>query len=487
MKVLLVYPNVSMAVAPQMGLLSLGSALIAKGIDVKISDITFTSPYKMQKKIIDDYLKYNPDLIGISCRTMELPFVTCLVKSLRNIKHKNPKIIIGGPHMTFAKEELIGYCEWGVIGEGERIICDIVDAISTGREKYIYEFDNIVYIKDGKIVQNTLGPLLEMNTVPAPRWELFDDRHYFKHYALAIKPGAKCACSFEASRGCPFACSYCSNETLRKLYVGKGIWRREKSLSKLKSEILLFKRQYGLDLIYFIDEVIMTRDQRTADYRSTFKDLKLPLVFMDRPEYVTEKRAKDMKEAGAYFASIGIESGDDDYRRKMLNRKMSNANIIESHQILKKNNIKVHSFIMFGLPEQDEKSMQKSYNLIKKIQPNTAQATTFYPLPGTKLEGYSIEKGYWKRGVYPTTYYSRTYLQYDNNLKNIIELYCNLINSGIWKKKSINKLIEFFSIRSLVVSRLIYKYIMLTDALKSRGFIGTFKKVIGKLKNFDKK
>ncbi len=480
---LLVYPNVSMAVTPQMGLLSLGSSLVTKEIDVKISDISFTAHSAMQKKIIDDYLNYKPDFVGISCRTMEYPFVSELCKTLRNLKNKKPWIVIGGPHMTFASRDLISLCDWGVIGEGEKIISEIALAISEGRIDDIYGFNNITYERDGKIVKNSLSPLLDMNTLPVPRWDLFDERHYSNHFALTIKPGSKVACSFEGSRGCPFVCTYCSNEALMNIYKGKGRWRREKSLAKLKTEILSFKDQYGLNLIYYIDEVIMTSDQRAADYKATFKDLKVPFVFMDRPEFVTEERVNALKESGAYSASIGIESGDNEYRMKMLKRRMDNKKIIKAYQILKENNIKTHSFIMFGLPEQDEKSMHKSYDLIKKIQPESAQATTFYPLPGTKLEEYSAKMGYWDGGVYPTTYYSDTYLRYTDDLKKSIELYCNLVNSMVWKNGLINKFLEFFSIRSLAFSRLVSKWVILQDSLKSRGFAGTLRKVIAKLKS----
>ncbi len=85
MRVMLVYPNVSVALTPQMGLLSIGSFLDSKGIEVKICDLTFTSLSQYEDVFLSEIEKWNPDVIGISCRTMEYVVVANLCKSAKKM------------------------------------------------------------------------------------------------------------------------------------------------------------------------------------------------------------------------------------------------------------------------------------------------------------------------------------------------------------------------------------------------------------------
>ena len=262
------------------------------------------------------------------------------------------------------------------------------------------------------------------------------------------------------------------------IYQGKGKWRREKSYSRLRQEMDIFQKNYGLDMAYFIDEVIMTSDKRTEEMKQNLEGLNVPFVFMERPELVTEKRVSDVKAAGAYSCSVGIESGNQAFRERLLKRKMSDDKIKAAYQLMKKHGIKTHAFTMFGLPDQTRKIMYETYKLIEEIQPDSAQATTFFPLPGTEL--YEVVKGkeLLKKDVYPTTYYRKSVLEYSPKHKAYISRLTHLVNSGLWRKSKTNKIIFFICLYIPMCSGLIYYAKILKNSISSIGFRQTMQKII---------
>ena len=479
MKVLLVYPNVSFVMTPQMGLLSLGSFLLHKGVETKICDLSFTPRNRFADGLISDIKKWDPDIVAISCRTMENSMVTSLCKEVK-ARYPNKILVAGGPHATFCTEIVAPLVDYVVMGEGELALYDIVKAVADGRIEEISDIQNVACVKNSEIIKNTLRPLMDISTQPMPVWTLFDERHYTKHCCLVIKPGTKVCGTFEGSRGCPFNCTYCSNEKMMELYRGLGVWRREKPAAQIKAEIVDFNSRYNNDLIYFVDEVIMTTDQRTRELRDQFEELHIPFVFMDRPELINEERVVNLGKAGAYSCSIGIESANEQYRKEYLKRSMKDDTILEAYQLMKTHGILTHSFIMLGIPGQTPKIMKETYEMIKQLQPDSAQATTFFPLPGTSLEQYCKEHDLMP-DIIPSSYYNESLLKYDKKLKKWIGIYTNLINIGAWRKSFFNRIIEGIGTFSPSMLPLLKNGISFWRVFQNNGFRTALKKVCDRL------
>ena len=482
MKLLLVYPNISKAHTPQMGLLSLCSFMLEKGVDTFLCDLTFVNPNKYLKHLINEIGKYKPDIVGFSCRTMEYPLVEYLASEVRK-NFKKIMLIAGGPHVTFSPLQIAPHVDYLIIGEGEETLYEITQLYANNEKHLIKNIQNVGFMKNGKLHCNSVRPLIDINLLPQPRYEIFNELHYKANMCLEIIPTAKICGVFEGSRGCPYTCSYCSNKQLMDIYKGKGKWRREKSSEKIKEEIDSFKRHYGLDMIYFIDEVIMTSDDRTQMLRRCLSEEQIPFIFMERPELITEKRVIDIKKAGAYSCSIGIESGNQEFRSKLLGRSMTDEKINKAYKLMKKHGIKTHSFIMLGLPMQTKEVMQETYNMIEAIQPDTAQATTFFPLPGTELSDFVKKEGLLDKEVSPTSYYSSSVLNYEKSHKEFINKMAHMINLGIWKKSSINKVLYYLCMWIPKFSYLIYYVSIVTRTFIRIGFRQTMQKIIIKTLN----
>ena len=109
-----------------------------------------------------------------------------------------------------------------------------------------------------------------------------------------------------------------------------------------------------------------------------------------------------LKEANCIMIAIGIESGDEEVRTKVLQRRMKDQRIIEAFEIVQKHGIAVSSFNMVGIPGETKGLFQKTISLNARIKPDIVQQTIFYPYRGTGLGELAYREGYVVREGYPT-------------------------------------------------------------------------------------
>lgn len=105
-----------------------------------------------------------------------------------------------------------------------------------------------------------------------------------------------------------------------------------------------------------------------------------------------EKLIKLLREIGCNSIFIGVESGAEEFRKKMLVRGMTNKAILNAAAVIKKYNIELAIFTMVGLPDEAILDMVKAVILNLRIRPNGVQAGIFLPLKGMPLYKYCSEK-----------------------------------------------------------------------------------------------
>lgn len=87
------------------------------------------------------------------------------------------------------------------------------------------------------------------------------------------------------------------------------------------------------------------------------------------------------------FLHIPVQSGSNKILKKM-NRKYTKQEFLKIIKEFKKNFPEIHisTDIIIGYPEETEKDFQETYELIKKIKPETLNISRFWPRPKTKAE-----------------------------------------------------------------------------------------------------
>jgi radical SAM superfamily enzyme YgiQ (UPF0313 family) len=426
MNILFVYPNVTRAVSPQIGICMLAAVAHQQGHRCDLYDLT-TIPRRQWVSAFRAKLQsFDPDLLAVSCRSNEWSFIEELFHS---VEVDNRLKVFGGAHATVAPEEVIRIADVVVIGEGEDTFAELLEKGARGDDT-----TNIsgCWVKEGdRIFKNEMRNLIsDVDKLPFPHWKIFDDIHFYDSYAKRHFEGAKVVGTFENSRGCPYACSYCTNDYVRTLYEGKGKWRREKSPERIVQELRLFRDEYGLDGVYWIDEVLLTGTGRLEKFRDLYvSEIGVPFCFMERPENMTDRKVEIIKQAGAKMVAVGIESGDENIRNNLLNRRHSQKTVISAFQTAKKYGISTHAFTMIGFPGETKDSIMETYELLKKAQPDTVQTTIFYPLKGTKLLEEVVNKELFDPNTpMPNNYYDVSHLNFPANKQRELLRYQNLLS-----------------------------------------------------------
>ena len=428
MRVLFVYPNVQKgAFSPQMGIASLSAVLKGAGHTCDLYDVTVVPDGKEVPHFVKKVKSYKPDLIAYSIRSNEVGLVRALLEA---VPKEEVPAVAGGHHVTVATDEVMESFDIAIRGEAEEALLETVTRLEAGQ--HIRDVKNVWVRENGTIHKNELGPLGEnLDDLPFPDWGLFDARHLNNHYLKGssfVRTGQVVG-TFEGSRGCIFTCTYCSSPAVMGMYGGPS-WRREKSATRMADEINAFEKEFGLDFVYFVDEIFLTKLPRLREIRDVFQErVKKPFTFMERPELMTEEKVKIIAEAGAAAVAIGVESGDEAFRKDVLDRRMPQGSIVEAFQIAKKYGLHTHAFNMVGLPGETKEIIESNFELLRTLKPDSFQASIFYPLRGTELYTLCKEKGYLDSDEMPANYYEQSVLTMPGGLsKDEILRYRELIS-----------------------------------------------------------
>jgi anaerobic magnesium-protoporphyrin IX monomethyl ester cyclase len=133
-----------------------------------------------------------------------------------------------------------------VLGECEEVVPRIV---ATPRARWS-ELTSIAWLDDGGAMVLRGGPsAVDMAALPALAW---DDatiaRHAHHHHRFDHAPEGPGA-ELEASRGCPFHCSFCAKDEFRNEY-------RKRPLPVVLAELDALLAQ-GVRYVYFVDEIFL--------------------------------------------------------------------------------------------------------------------------------------------------------------------------------------------------------------------------------------
>lgn len=343
------------------------------------------------KKMIDDF---KPQLIAVSAVE---PTYNIALKLLESVKELKMSKVIGGPLATFAAEDIIQneFIDILCIGEGEEAIVELADAISEGKD--YSNIQNLWIKRDGIVIKNPIRDLISLDNLPLQDWSIYEKERFFKPMGGKINISGV----FELARGCNHKCTYCCNPIFQKIYEGKGHFLRYRSIKNFINELEGKVKKYNLGYVYFVAENFLAMPPKMFDeFIDEYKKFKIPFYFNTRIETITEEKIKKLEEVNCALISIGVEHGNEQFRRGMLNRFLSNDVLINKFKILKKANIRACTSNMIGLPDETRGLVFDTIRVNKQLNPDSILVNIFNPYKGTKLYDHSVEKGYYKKAKF---------------------------------------------------------------------------------------
>ena len=309
------------------------------------------------------------------------------------IKNFDIPHIVGGVYPTAAPDicinnELINIIG---IGEGEKIIVDVAEAIRLSNS--LNQIPGIWYKDKGQIIKNNRGPLININS-SIPDFSLTDDARFNRPMGGKIFK----TMPVETYRGCPFQCTYCNSpmQTTKSRESRIGNFLRRKDMKVLRNEIKYLIDRYNPEFLYFIDDSFTARNKTEVfDFCDMYEEFKLPFWFNTRPETINLEIMKRLKDIGAYRISFGIESGNEQFRIKVLRRNGSNAQIKEKFDIIAESGIPFSLNLIIGMPGETRELIMDTVHFTRTILGyDTITVSIFTPYNGTVLRKIAVNNGW---------------------------------------------------------------------------------------------
>lgn len=373
MKIALIDPPASLS-GLNIGLAYIAAVLGARGHEVVVVDLNNRSDKKRERLIAVRQFDY----IGISVKSVTASTVTDICKLLQR-----DDLICGGPHIAidgsnFMREHPAFIM--GVIGEGELFWEQLLEGNDLREMPGVLHRDTLPE-KAEKRVQST--KVSDINNLPFPDYSVFD--------SMTKKVSAY---PLITSRGCPYACGYCSVPAI----IGKK-WR-SRSTESVVQEIEYAVETYGVDWIEIFDDNFTLNISRAKDICSLVieKDIKVSLSCPNgiRADAIDEELVLLMKKAGFHDVSIGIESANPQVFSH-INKGESIEDIMRATTLFSRHGIPVKAFFIVGLPGDTLEGVKESIKFIRRSGHKEAIFNMFTPYPGTPFWDWVQEHGIWLR------------------------------------------------------------------------------------------
>ena len=192
-----------------------------------------------------------------------------------------------------------------------------------------------------------------------------------------------------ASRGCPFSCTYCFNHQLVSDYrrdLGcsfKGLnYIRHFEVNQMIKEIEYLLQNYRNISMFILDDDLFTfyRDY-VKQFCAAYKKISsLPFVVNAHVGFFDERRARYLADANCSIVKFGVESGSERIRRRILQRRMKNEEIISAIKTAHQYGLHTSIFLMIGLPDETHADVMATIRLMAKAKPGRYRWSFFFPV-----------------------------------------------------------------------------------------------------------
>jgi radical SAM superfamily enzyme YgiQ (UPF0313 family) len=340
---------------PRLGSIILATILKNKGYNTKVFIEDIAEPDWKELE--------GADLICLSSITSTAPRAYQLAKKFRE---KKIPVVMGGPHSTFLPDESLSYVDYVVRGEGEETIVELIEHLKSGLP--LNTIKGLSFkTKDG-IIHNPGRELIsDLDAAPIPDFKLV-----YKWDKSKVAPIA-------TSRGCPFACRFCS------VIPMFGRKYRFKSIDRVIEEIKAVASEARH--IFFIDDNFAADKKRTKELLRAILDnnLKIEWSAQMRTDIARDPELiKLMAKTGCFQVFIGFESINPK-TLLLYNKGQKVEDIDNCIRLLKNHSIHIHGMFVLGSDKDDLKTIRDTQKYAKKLDIESIQFMMLTPLPGTPV------------------------------------------------------------------------------------------------------
>lgn len=364
-------------------LLFLGDSLEKAGYEVKVFHGKDTDIKEITK-----FVKNNgPLFVGIStCTGTPTSNSSILSRSIRNAC--DVPIVWGGVHPSILPEQTLSesYVDFVVIGEGENTIVELADALKNKRD--LANILGIGYKKNGKVTINPQRPFETDLGKFDIAWHLIDVESYIHRRGITFD--SRRMITYIASRGCPHRCAFCYN-----VMFNKSKWRPF-PIKKVIDDVLMLKREYSVDGIFFWDDNFFVDRRRALDI---VKRIDMEWQGEIRAHSLDDALAKKLVLYRCKLLLVGAESGND-MILKFIKKDITTNDLIKANNLCKKHRLPLMCSFIIGFPGESWDEILSTVNFMFKLtkeypeNPVGHLLGVYMPYPGSELYASAVKAGF---------------------------------------------------------------------------------------------
>ncbi len=205
------------------------------------------------------------------------------------------------------------------------------------------------------------------------------DREYNKISGIPILTGV----------GCPYGCIYCPYP------IGYGTKVVNKSTNKIIEEIEFLIKTFSITGFILREQAFTHNRKRVLDFCSEInkRSLDIRWGFETRVDLVDRELLDFMNKAGCFRIHFGVETGDEEILSRIGKPHIDKDKIKNAFDDSKEAGIFTHAHMMIGFPDDSWKSIEKSKDFLREINPDDMDVNIVTPYPGTKLYDAMLDEG----------------------------------------------------------------------------------------------
>ena len=366
-----------------LGIFCLAAYLRKHGFEVAVIDAEARRlPHEAVIGLLE---KAGAQVIGITSTTVGYRNAGLLATMIRQRLAGVP-LVIGGPHMTAMPLETMrtGLFDYGIVKEGEVPFLKLCSLLLRA-EGHLEDVPNLVYPAGGELHANRADAMIErLDDLPFPARDLCPDLSVYKPPVGAFR--RKPVASMITSRGCPYRCIFCDNNTF-----GRKV--RFFSAEYVVEEIRSLIRTAGVREIAFLDDTFVLDKVRLRKIFDILRHERIafPWTCMTRVNNLDYDILKFMKENGCWQIRVGVESGNPavlDFIEKGITLDQV-RNVARWCAALK---IRTTGFFMVGHHIDTLETIDETIAFALTLPLSDVVVTINTPIPGTR--SYQIARQY---------------------------------------------------------------------------------------------